>query len=81
MVKTGNGGSMIEIHFSASVQFYELRKHNLKSLPIITSYVYSIIINAWMEALKLNLNEKLDTVKTKYSKRKLMILRCKLLIS
>jgi hypothetical protein len=53
--------------FYASAQFYELRKQNPRSLPTITSYVYSLIINAWIETCKINLsgyNERFNDCKT-----------------
>jgi hypothetical protein len=59
--------------FHASTKFIELRKQNHKSLPIVTSLVYSIIINAWIESCKIYLKddyEEFDQCKDEISKAK-----------
>jgi hypothetical protein len=39
--------------FGASTNLIELRSTDPKSLPTVTSFVYSIIINAWVQACKI----------------------------
>lgn len=59
--------------FHASTKFIELRKQNHKSLPIVTSLVYSIIINAWIESCKIYLkddHEEFDQCKDEIFKAK-----------
>lgn len=43
--------------FYASKEFIKLRNDNPKSLPLVTSFVYSIIITAWTEACKTYLKD------------------------
>lgn len=44
----------------ASNKITELRKRNPKSLPIIISYIYSILIDSWIESFNLNFGKYIN---------------------